>query len=88
MSETVKLGVGSREFPVLGYAWSPVYGNVPLVNLPQVSDEGWNKLAEQNAVKNYTQELGHPPRTVKEAVEWQEKWCEQSAQRFEKGKSA
>lgn len=86
MSETVK--VGSREFPVTGYVWSPVHGNVPLVNLPQVSDERWNKLAEQNAVKNYTQELGHPPRTVKEAVEWQEKWYEQRAQRFEKGKSA
>lgn len=37
MSETVK--VGSREFPVTGYVWSPVHGNVPLVNLPQVSDE-------------------------------------------------
>lgn len=86
MNATVK--IGSREYPVIGYVWSPMYGNVPLVDLPMMSDQRWNELAEQNAVKNYTQELGHPPRTVKEAVEWQREWCEQRARRLEKGKSA
>lgn len=45
MNETVK--IGSREYPVIGYVWNPAYGNVPLVDLPMMSDEKWNELAER-----------------------------------------
>ena len=88
MNGTMK--IESRENPVIGHTCNPAYGNVPLVDLPMMSDQRWkvklkiqsvveqiederelkiifsfiqglkkqltNELAEQNAVKNYTQD--------------------------------
>lgn len=50
MNETVK--IGNREHPVIGYVWSPMYGNVPLVDLPMMSDQRWNELAEQKQLES------------------------------------
>ena len=50
MNATVK--IGSREYPVIGYVWSPMYGNVPLVDLLMMSDQQWKvKLKIQSAVE-------------------------------------
>ena len=64
-----------RQYPVIGYVTTPQTGTVPLVDLPQMSDEEWERGSWENAVHNYTREFGHPPETVEEAVEWQRALC-------------
>ena len=64
---------------ILGY---PVVGRVkvenervyPLVDIPMMSDEEWNRLAGENAVNNFTRENGRVPENVMEAVKWQREW--------------
>lgn len=72
-----------REYPVTGYVTSPQIGTVPLVDLPMMSDEEWNRTARENAVHNYTRKLGHPPESVEEAVEWQRKYAAEAIKRME-----
>lgn len=44
--------IGSMEYPVIGYVWSPMYGNVPLVDLLMMSDQQWKvKLKIQSVVE-------------------------------------
>ena len=78
MNETIK--IGRKVYPVIGYVTSPQTGKVPLVDLKMMSDKRWNELAEQNAVENYTNILGHPPDNVEEAVAWQRNLCEKRMQ--------
>lgn len=60
------------EYPIIDYVVSEIVPRpVPLLDIPMMSDERWNELAEQNAVHNYTKEYGRPPETVQEAVKWQ-----------------
>lgn len=54
MNETVK--IGSREYPVIGYVRSPAYGDVPLVDLPMMSDQRWNELAERSVTRRGARE--------------------------------
>ena len=49
---------------------------VPLVDIPQMSDENWQKAAERNAVDNYTREHGKPPESPETALKWQRQKCE------------
>lgn len=72
MMETIR--VGSREHHISGYMETKTYGVLPVVTLPMISDKKWNELALQNAVNNYTLEVGHPPNTPEEAAQWQAEW--------------
>ena len=72
-----------REYPVTGYVTAPQIGTVPLVDLPMMSDEEWNRTARENAVHNYTRKFGHPPENVEEAVEWQRKYAAEAIKRVE-----
>lgn len=72
MMETMR--IGSREHPISGYLETQNGGVIPVVDIPMMSDERWNELALQNAVKNYTREVGHPPKTPEEAAQWQAEW--------------
>lgn len=46
--------------------------NTPSVlEIPQMSDERWQELARENAVRNYTRENGMEPESVAQAVAWQ-----------------
>lgn len=65
---------------VLGY---PVVGEVefkkigkmiPLVDIPMMSDEKWEQLCTENAINNYTRELGRTPESPEIAVKWQREW--------------
>lgn len=42
----------------------------PLVNIPMMSDEKWQKLAIENAIHNFTIVNGRKPVNVDEAVKW------------------
>lgn len=68
-----------KAYPVVGYVTAPRIGTVPLVDLPMMSDEKWNRTARENAVHNYTRKFGHPPESVEEAVEWQRALCQERA---------
>lgn len=65
-----------QRMTVLGY---PVIGEVtirsghtyPLVDIPMMSDERWKQLSVENAISNYTREVGHAPENAEVAVQWQ-----------------
>ena len=48
--------------------------SAPLLNIPMMSDERWNELEEQQAIKNYIRENSKEPESVKAAFEWQRQW--------------
>lgn len=67
--ETMK--IGSREHPISSYMNTKPWGTIPVVDIPMMSDERWNELALQYAVKNYTRAFGYPPKNPEEACQWQ-----------------
>lgn len=69
---------GSRYYPVDGYITSKAGAVVPLVGIPQMSDEKWQKAAARNAVDNYTREHGKPPESSETALKWQCQKCEKT----------
>lgn len=44
---------------------------LPVMEMPQITDERWQELARENAVRNYTRENGREPESVAQAVAWQ-----------------
>lgn len=46
-------------------------GELPVLEVPQMSDERWQELARENAVRNYTRENGRKPESVEQALAWQ-----------------
>lgn len=46
----------------------------PLVDIPIMSDERWEELAKEQAVKNYIRENKREPHSEEEAFEWQRRW--------------
>ena len=57
-----------REYPVEGYVTAPQIGAVPLVGMPMMSDERWNELCRESAVKHYIAAFGHEPSSIEEAL--------------------
>lgn len=47
---------------------------VPLLDIPMMSDERWNELAEQHAIENYIRENGKEPENAEAAFKWQREW--------------
>ena len=81
MNETYE--IAGKAYPLLGYVTTPQTGSVPLVDLPMMTDEEWERTARENAVHNFTRKFGRPPATVEEAVEWQRKDTIQAIRRME-----
>ncbi len=67
--ETCK--IETREYSISGHINTPQTGCIPLVDIPQMSDERWSQLAEAAAVHGFTRHFGHPPESVEIAVKWQ-----------------
>lgn len=44
---------------------------IPVLNIPMMTDEEWNRLAEENAVHNFTLYNSREPESVNEAELWQ-----------------
>ena len=42
------MNIGGQEYPIIGYVENEIYGIVPLIDIPMMSDEKWNQLAEAN----------------------------------------
>lgn len=48
---------------------------LPIINIPMMSDEKWQELARENAVSNYRRITGTDPESVEVAVKWQREGC-------------
>ena len=61
-------------YEVIGQVEMKNGDKVPLLDIPMMSDERWNELAEQQAIKNYIRENGKEPGSVESALKWQREW--------------
>lgn len=53
---------------------------VPVLDIPMMSDERWIQIARENAMQNYIREQGHEPMDPEEACKWQrERFCKECA---------
>ncbi len=43
----------------------------PILNIPMVSDEKWQRMAKESAVRNFAKMNGRNPLDVEEALRWQ-----------------
>lgn len=50
-----------------------VKGVLPVLEVPQMTDERWQELARENAVSNYRRKHGRDPESTEQAVVWQRK---------------
>lgn len=61
-------------YPVIGIVNTKQFGPLPLVDMPMMSDERWQQLADKQVVKNYTKDHGYAPESLEAAYAWQEEW--------------
>lgn len=67
-------------YSVIGQVKTKSGVEVPLVDIPMMSDERWVQLARENTMQNYIREHGHEPMDPEEAYKWQrERFCEECA---------
>lgn len=45
--------------------------DIPVKDIPTLSDDRWRQMARENAVHNFIRENGREPGSVDEAVQWQ-----------------
>lgn len=51
---------------------------VPVLDIPMMSDERWIQIARENAMQNYIREHGHEPMNSEEAYKWQrDRFCKE-----------
>lgn len=58
-----------QEYRVSGYIKT---GGVvlPVLDIPQMSDNEWNQRAREQAVRQYREETGQEPESIDQAVSW------------------
>lgn len=64
---------------ILGY---PVIGEIevspgvklPVVDIPMMSDEEWQRSANEQVVKQYTRAHGRAPESLEAAYAWRREW--------------
>lgn len=67
-------------YAVIGQVKTKSGVEVPLVDIPMMSDEQWVQIARENAMQNYIREHGHEPMDPEEAYKWQrERFCKECA---------
>lgn len=64
-------------YPVTGQVALKNGSSLPLVDIPQMTDEKWQQLAKKNAIRNYTKKHGYPPESTEVATTWQRKWVDE-----------
>lgn len=63
--------INGVSYPIAGHVKIKNGENVPLVDIPMVSDEDWNKRAEELARENFRKWYGREAETAEEAFEGQ-----------------
>lgn len=70
-------------YQVIGQIETPE-GVFPLVDIPMMSDERWQQLATEGAVKHFREWYGREPETVQEALDAQRAFIERLDREQEK----
>ncbi len=65
------IDIGGMTFPIIGQVERKPGEIVPLVEIKMISDERWNQLAGEQAVKNFRRWYGREPESVQEALKVQ-----------------
>ena len=63
--------INGASYPITGYVKMKTGEIVPLVDIPMMSDEDWNKRAEELARENFRKWYGREAETAEEAFEGQ-----------------
>ena len=61
-------------YPVIGIVNTKQFGPLPLVDMPMMSDEEWQRDADEQVVENYTRINSRPPESLEAAYAWQREW--------------
>lgn len=72
----MRMNIYGRDYDVIGTATTRSGAEVPVLDIPMMSDEEWQRMAREGAVKNYRKYVGKEPESVEEACKWQRNWCE------------
>lgn len=68
--------VGGMIFPVIGRVKRQTGEIVPLIEINMMSDERWQQLAAESAVKHFREWYGRDPESLREAFEGQRAYIE------------
>ena len=68
--------VNGMAYPVIGTAKMKNGQEVPLVDIPMMSDETWNHLARRQAVKHFIRVNGKAPENAAQALQWQREYLQ------------
>lgn len=69
--------IHNKDYPVIGFVEASWGDDIPVVDIPLMSDEEWQASARKNAVENYVRKFGREPETIEKAVEWQRRYCQE-----------
>ena len=58
------------DYPVTGTVKMPDGTTLPMLGIPMMSDERWNELPRETAVRNYRKQFSREPESVEQAVCW------------------
>lgn len=70
------MNIRGMSFPVVKQIEIKSGGTVPLVDIKMMSDERWQDLAAEKAVKHFREWYGRKPETLQEAFEGQRLYVE------------
>ena len=68
--------VGGMTLPIIGQVERKNGDMVPLVGIKMMSDERWQQLAAESAVKHFREWYGREPESLQEAFEGQRAYIE------------
>lgn len=81
-----RIDIGGMAFPIIGQVERKNGEIVPLVGIKMISDERWQQLAAESAVKHFREWYGREPESVQEAFEGQRAYIEKFLEEEEDGK--
>ena len=81
-----RIDIGGMAFPIIGQGERKNGEIVPLVGIKMISDERWQQLAAESAVKHFREWYGREPESVQEAFEGQRAYIEKFLEEEEDGK--
>lgn len=64
------------EYPIIGQVEMKSGAIVPMIEINMISDERWQQLAAEGAIKHFREWYGREPESVQEAFEGQRAYIE------------
>ena len=60
------------KYPIIGYQKVGKNKYIPIIGIPIMSDEEWQKECKRQAVKSYLKHFRKPPDNINVALDWQQ----------------